>query len=149
MDMGLAEIRNTYNSRTYRIRMSKKITCFHEIQNAPKAVGPYSPALKAGDTYFLSGQVGLDPRSGTLIGNDVTSQARQALKNLEAVLCGLGLTFQNVAKSTIFLTNMGDFQTVNTIYAEAMGDHRPARSTIQVSALPLGALVEIEMIAVE
>lgn len=129
--------------------MTNKITCFHEIQNAPKAVGPYSPAIKAGDTYFLSGQVGLDPHSGTLVGSDVTSQAEQVLKNLQAVLAGLGLTFHNVAKSTIFLTNMSDFQTVNAVYATALGEHRPARSTIQVSALPLGALVEIEMIAVK
>jgi 2-iminobutanoate/2-iminopropanoate deaminase len=128
--------------------MEKTINCFHEIDNAPKAVGPYSPAVKAGNTYFLSGQVGLDPLSGKLVGDDVIAQANQVLQNLRSVLAGLGLTFHNVAKATIFLTNMGDFQSVNAVYSAALGDHRPARSTIQVSALPLGALVEIEMIAV-
>jgi 2-iminobutanoate/2-iminopropanoate deaminase len=128
--------------------MTAKIECFQEIANAPKAVGPYSPAVKVGNMYFLSGQVGLNPATGTLIGTDIKSQTEQALANLNAVLNGLGLSFKNVAKSTIFLTDMANFQTVNGIYAAAFGDHKPARSTIQVSALPLGAIVEIEMIAV-
>jgi len=128
--------------------MTDKIECFQEIANAPKAVGPYSPAVKVGNMYFLSGQVGLNPATGTLIGTDIKSQTEQALANLNAVLNGLGLSFKNVAKSTIFLTDMANFQTVNGIYAAALGDHKPARSTIQVSALPLGAIVEIEMIAV-
>jgi 2-iminobutanoate/2-iminopropanoate deaminase len=128
--------------------MTTKIECFQEIANAPKAVGPYSPAVKVGNMYFLSGQVGLNPATGTLIGTDIKSQTEQALANLNAVLNGLGLSFKNVAKSTIFLTDMANFQTVNGIYAAAFGDHKPARSTIQVSALPLGAIVEIEMTAV-
>jgi len=128
--------------------MTTKIECFQEIANAPKAVGPYSPAVKVGNMYFLSGQVGLNPATGTLIGTDIKSQTEQALANLNAVLSGLGLSFKNVAKSKIFLTDMANFQTVNGIYSAAFGDHKPARSTIQVSALPLGAIVEIEMTAV-
>jgi 2-iminobutanoate/2-iminopropanoate deaminase len=128
--------------------MTAKIECFQEIANAPKAVGPYSPAVKVGNMYFLSGQVGLNPETGTLIGADIKSQTEQVLANLKAVLAGLGLSFKNVAKSTIFLTDMTNFQTVNGLYSTALGEHKPARSTIQVSALPLGAIVEIEMIAV-
>jgi len=129
--------------------MSEKIRCFHEISNAPKAVGPYSPAVKVGNMYFLSGQVGLNPETSKLAGEDITTQTNQVLTNLKAVLTGLGLNFHNVAKTTIFLTDMNHFQTVNGLYASVFGDHKPARSTIQVSALPLGAIVEIEMIAVE
>jgi 2-iminobutanoate/2-iminopropanoate deaminase len=128
--------------------MTKKIECFQEIANAPKAVGPYSPAVKVGNMYFLSGQVGLKPATGTLVAADIESQTEQALANLRSVLTGLGLSFENVAKSTIFLTDMANFQTVNSLYGAAFGDHKPARSTIQVSALPLGAIVEIDMIAV-
>jgi 2-iminobutanoate/2-iminopropanoate deaminase len=128
--------------------MTDKIECFQEIANAPKAVGPYSPAVKVGNMYFLSGQVGLNPATGTLIGTDIKSQTEQALANLNAVLNGLGLSFKNVAKSTVFLTGMATFQTMKGLYSAALGDHKPARSTIQVSALPLGAIVEIEMIAV-
>ncbi len=128
--------------------MSVKIECFQNLPSTPKAVGPYSPAVRAGETYFLSGQVGLDPQSGTLVGPDVTSQTQQVLANVKAVLSGVGLSLSNVVKSTVFLTDMGNFQTVNSLYATAFGDHKPARSTVQVSALPLGALVEIEVIAV-
>ena len=128
--------------------MTDKIECFQEIANAPKAVGPYSPAVKVGNMYFLSGQVGLNPATGTLIGTDIKSQTEQVLANLSAVLNGLGLSFKNVAKSTVFLTDLANFQTMNGLYSAALGDHKPARSTIQVSALRLGAIVEIEMIAV-
>jgi len=129
--------------------MSEKVTCYSEFQNAPKAVGPYSPAAHAGGFVFLSGQIALDPVSGQMIGGDVTAQTRQVLANLQAVLKGLGLTFSDVVKTTIFLTNLEDFQTVNSLYAEALEGHQPARSTIQVSRLPRDAVVEIEMIAVK
>lgn len=129
--------------------MSTPIQCFQEIKNAPKAVGPYSPAVQVGNMFFLSGQVGLNPDSGTLAGGDVTSQTKQVLANIQAVLSSLGLSLNSVAKSTIFLTDMKDFQTVNALYGAAFGTHKPARSTIQVSALPLGAVVEIEVIAVK
>lgn len=129
--------------------MNKSITCYQEIPNAPKAVGPYSPVVRAGGLVFLSGQVGLDPATGKLVGADISSQTAQVLTNLRSVLAGVGLSFSDVIKSTIFLTDMGYFQTVNTLYGEALGGHKPARSTIQVSALPLGAIVEIEMIALD
>lgn len=125
-----------------------KITTFKEIPGAPKAVGPYSPAVRVGNTYYLSGQVGLDPATGKLIGPDIETQAKQVLRNLNSVLQGLGLSFNSVAKATVFLTDMANFQTMNTLYAQAMGEHEPARSTIQVSALPMGALIEIELIAI-
>jgi 2-iminobutanoate/2-iminopropanoate deaminase len=100
--------------------------------------------VRAGDWVILSGQLGLDPASGTLA-DGVDAQARQALANVAAVLrdCGAGLT--DVAKSLVFVTDLGDFATVNAAYAEAFGDHRPARSTVQVAALPAGAQVEIEV----
>lgn len=129
--------------------MSSRITCLEEIPNAPKAVGPYSPLVKAGGLVFLSGQVGLDPATGKLIGSDISSQTAQVLANLKAVLASVGLEFSDVIKSTIFLTDLANFQTVNTLYGEALGGHKPARSTIQVAALPLGAIVEIEMIALD
>lgn len=127
--------------------MTTSIRCYENIPNAPKAVGPYSPAVQAGGMVFLSGQVGLNPESGQLIGPSIEEQTQQALNNLQSVLAGLGLSFSDVVKSTIFLTDLGHFQTVNKIYGDALGGHRPARSTFQVSALPLGAIVEIEMIA--
>lgn len=128
--------------------MSEKIVCFSDIPGAPKAVGPYSPAVKVGNTYYLSGQVGLNPESGKLVEGGITAQTEQVLKNVSTVLASLGLSLSNIAKSTIFLTDMGNFQTVNTLYESAFGDHKPARSTVQVSALPLGAIVEIEVIAI-
>ena len=104
---------------------------------------PYSPCVRAGDWLIVSGQLGLDPRSGSLA-EGVEEQARQALANLTAVLRDAGATLDDVAKTTIFMTDLGLFGTVNTIYAETFGDHRPARSTVQVAALPLEAAVEIE-----
>ncbi len=128
--------------------MTTSIRCYETIPNAPKAVGPYSLAVRAGNMVFLSGQVGLNPATGQLIGASIEEQTPQALNNLKAVLTELGLSFTDVVKTTIFLTDLGDFQAVNKMYGEALGGHKPARSTFQVSALPLGALVEIEMIAV-
>ena len=128
--------------------MSDSITCFETIPNAPKAVGPYSPVVRTGDTFYLSGQVGLVPETMQLVGPGIEEQTLQVLSNLKAVLAAVGLSFNDVVKSTIFLTNLGDFQTVNRIYGEQLNGHKPARSTIQVSALPLGAIVEIEMVAV-
>jgi 2-iminobutanoate/2-iminopropanoate deaminase len=129
--------------------MSEKIVCFNEIPGAPKAVGPYSPAVKVGNIYYLSGQVGLNPESGKLVEGGIAAQTEQVIRNVSAVLASLKLNLNNIAKSTIFLTDMGDFQTVNSIYGSAFGNHKPARSTIQVAALPLGAMVEIEVLAVE
>ncbi len=127
--------------------MSSAITLFESFPNAPKAVGPYSPAVTAGGMAYLSGQVGLNPETMQLVGPGIEEQTKQVLKNLSAVLQGLGLSFKDVVKTTIFLTDLKNFQVVNTIYGETLGGHKPARSTFQVSGLPLGAIVEIEMVA--
>jgi 2-iminobutanoate/2-iminopropanoate deaminase len=112
--------------------------------HAPSALGPYSPAVRAGDWTILSGQVGFDPGTGGLA-EGVEAQARQALANIAAVLGDCGLTLADVAKSLVFVTDLAQFATVNAVYAEAFGSHRPARSTVQVAALPGGAEVEIEV----
>ena len=110
--------------------------------SAPPVAGPYSPAVRAGDWVVMAGQVGIDA-SGTMA-DGVEAQTRQILANIAAVLGDCGATWDAVAKTTIFLTDLGNFQTVNALYAEAIGSHRPARSTVGVAALPAGAVVEIE-----
>jgi len=112
--------------------------------SAPKAAGPYSPAVRAGDWLVLAGQVGLDPATGAMVSGGVEAEARQVLANIAAVLRDCGAALTDVAKTTVFVTDIGQFATVNAMYADAFGDHRPARSTIQVAALPAGAQVEIE-----
>jgi 2-iminobutanoate/2-iminopropanoate deaminase len=114
---------------------------------APRAIGPYSQALAAGDLVFCSGQIALDPRTGEMTGGDAGAQARQALGNLARVLEAAGSDLGRVLKTTLFLVDMGDFAAVNEVYAEAFGAHRPARSTVAVSALPKGARFEVEAIA--
>ena len=113
--------------------------------SAPPALGPYSPAVRAGDWLILSGQVGIDPATGALVAAGTEDQARQILANVTAVLDDCGASLDDVAKTLIFLTDLADFQAVNAVYAAAFGDHRPARSTVQVAALPAGASVEIEV----
>jgi 2-iminobutanoate/2-iminopropanoate deaminase len=103
--------------------------------------------VEAGELVFLSGQIALDPGTGKLISGDVAAQTKQSLENLKAVLAAAGLSFADVVKTTIFLTDMKDFATVNEIYKSFLGEPYPARSTIAVAALPMGAKVEIEMIA--
>lgn len=115
--------------------------------DAPAALGPYSQALRTGDFLYTSGQVGIDPSSGELVDGGFEAQARQVLKNLEAVLKSGGATFADVIKTTIYVTDLGNFQLLNQLYAQAVGAHRPARSTVEVAALPLGAEVEIDMVA--
>jgi 2-iminobutanoate/2-iminopropanoate deaminase len=115
--------------------------------NAPKAVGPYSQAVASGGLLFCSGQIPLTP-AGEFVQGDVTEQATQVLENLGAVLRANGMTFANVAKTTVFLTDLGDFAAMNDVYAIYFPANQPARSTIQVTALPKGARVEIEAIAV-
>jgi 2-iminobutanoate/2-iminopropanoate deaminase len=112
--------------------------------NAPPVAGPYSPAVRAGDWLVLAGQVGLIPATGKLA-DGVDAQARQVLANIVAVLGDCGASLADVAKATVFVTDIGEFATVNAAYADAFGDHKPARSTVQVAALPAGALVEIEV----
>jgi 2-iminobutanoate/2-iminopropanoate deaminase len=115
---------------------------------APAAVGPYSQAVRVGSTIYCAGQIPLDPKSGQIVPGDIGTQTRRVLDNIAAVLRSEGVTFENVAKTTIFLTDLGDFQTVNEIYGSYFKNQPPARSTVQVSALPKGANVEIEVIAV-
>jgi 2-iminobutanoate/2-iminopropanoate deaminase len=114
---------------------------------APKAIGPYSQGVITGGFLFTAGQIALDPESGNLIEGDVEAQAARVLANLSAVLAAAGTSWAQVVKTTIFLQDLADFQRVNTVYARAIGDARPARSTVQVAALPRGALVEIEAVA--
>ena len=113
---------------------------------APAAIGPYGQAVRAGEFVFTSGQVGADPSSGELA-DGVAAQADRALRNLAAVLQAAGTDLDHVVKSTIFLTNMADFSTVNEVYAKHLSSPYPARSTVAVKALPKGALVEIEVVA--
>lgn len=117
--------------------------------DAPAAIGPYSQAIRAGELVFLSGQIALDPSRGELVGpDDVDAQTHQVMRNLGAVLRAAGASFDQVVKSTIYLTDLGDFGVVNRIYGSYFeGVSPPARATVQVSALPRGARVEIEMIA--
>jgi 2-iminobutanoate/2-iminopropanoate deaminase len=112
--------------------------------SAPPAAGPYSPAVRAGDWLVLAGQVGLDPATGRIVDGGAGAQARQVLANIAAVLGDCGASLTDVAKTTIFVTDIGSFAEVNSVYAEAFVDHRPARSTVEVGALPGGAAVEIE-----
>ena len=114
--------------------------------DAAQAIGPYSQAIKAGGFIFTSGQIALKP-DGEFVAGGVEAQARQVLQNLAAILKEADATLQDAVKTTIFLADMGDFAAVNEIYAAAFGEHKPARSTVQVAKLPKGALVEIEVIA--
>ncbi|HYM83467.1 MAG TPA: RidA family protein [Candidatus Dormibacteraeota bacterium] len=116
--------------------------------SAPAAIGPYSQGIGAGRLVFCSGQVGLDPATGELVEGGVTAQAERALKNLAAVLDAAGLGLGDVVKTTVFLVDMADFQAFNETYARFVTDPPPARSTIAVAALPKGARVEIEAVAV-
>ena len=127
------------------IAAMKKIISTSE---APAAIGPYSQAVRSGRFLFCSGQIPLDPKSGQIVTGDITAQTRRVLDNIAAVLTAEGLTFDNVVKTTIFLTNLADFQAVNEIYGSHFKQDPPARSTVQVSALPKGANVEIEVVAV-
>jgi 2-iminobutanoate/2-iminopropanoate deaminase len=120
---------------------------FIATEAAPRAVGPYSQAVVEGGFVFTAGQVGLDPATGKLVDGGVEGETRRALANLQAVLAAAGSGLDRTVKTTLFLADIRDFQTVNAIYAEAFGDHRPARSTVQAGALPLGARVEIEAVA--
>jgi 2-iminobutanoate/2-iminopropanoate deaminase len=116
--------------------------------DAPKAVGPYSQAVAVGNLLFCSGQIPLKPATGELLHGDVTEQTTQVLENLGAVLRANSMSFAHVAKTTVFLTDLGDFAAMNDVYALYFPENQPARSTIQVAALPKGARVEIEAIAV-
>ena len=117
---------------------------------APKAIGPYSQAIAvpAGELVFLSGQIPIHPETGELVGEDTVAQTERVMENLKAVLAAAGLSFDHVVKTTILLTDLGDFAKVNETYGRYFSDNPPARATFQVAALPRGARVEIEAIAV-
>jgi len=114
---------------------------------APAAIGPYAQAVAANGFLFTAGQIPLDPVTMQVVEGDVEAQTEQVLRNLDAVLASAGVGWGDVVKTTVFLTDMRDFPRMNEVYARAMGDARPARSTVQVSALPRGVLVEIDLIA--
>lgn len=114
---------------------------------APKAVGPYSQAVAVGDFLFAAGQIPLDPATGELVEGDVTAQTERVLQNVAGVLRANGMTFANVVKSTVFMVDLANFAAMNAVYSKYFSEPFPARSTIQVAALPKGAQVEIEVIA--
>jgi 2-iminobutanoate/2-iminopropanoate deaminase len=115
---------------------------------APAAIGPYSQAIQAGDFIFYSGQIPLDPESGTMVEGGIVEQTRQVMSNMKAILSASKRDFSDIVKTTIYLTDLADFATVNEIYGEFFADVPPARACVQVAALPKGAKVEIEWIAV-
>lgn len=115
--------------------------------DAPKAIGPYSQAIRSNGLLFTSGQIALDPASGELVKGDFSAQARRVFQNLEAVLRAGGASFSRVTRATVYLTDLSNFQTLNGIYAEYFGDHKPARTTVGVKELPRGSQVEIDLIA--
>jgi 2-iminobutanoate/2-iminopropanoate deaminase len=116
-------------------------------KDAPQAIGPYSQAIKAGGFLFSSGQIAIDPSTGQVIEGDVAAQTERVMKNLAAILKAGGLTMQRVVKTTVYLKSMGDFATMNEIYGRHFGEHRPARSTVEVARLPKDVLVEIDVVA--
>ena len=115
---------------------------------APAAIGPYSQAIVAGNFLFTAGQIALDPATGQIVQGDVTAQTERVLTNLAAVLESAGASWADVVKTTVYLQDMADFPRVNEVYGRMIGDARPARSTVQVSGLPRGVLVEIDAVAV-
>jgi 2-iminobutanoate/2-iminopropanoate deaminase len=125
--------------------MSKEII---STENAPAAVGPYSQAVRIGNLVYTAGQVALDPALGKLVGDDAPAQAEQALRNLAAILEAAGTSLENVVKTTVFLNSMDDYKVVNEVYGRFFSKNPPARSAVEVARLPLGALVEIEAVAV-
>jgi len=114
---------------------------------APQALGPYSQAVRVGHLVFLSGQIPLDPASGNVVEGDIVVQTRRVMENLAAVLSAAGATFAEVVKTTIFLADLGHFSKMNEVYGSYFASEPPARSTVQVGALPRGVLIEIDMIA--
>ena len=117
------------------------------IPTAPEAIGPYCHAMQVADLVFCSGQTPLDPKTMKIIGTDIRTQTERVLQNLTLVLAGVGLDLKHVAKTTVYLKDMADFQGMNEVYSKVFGDHRPSRTTVAVKQNPLDALVEIECIA--
>ena len=119
----------------------------HHTDHAPAAIGPYSQAVSTDGWLFTAGQIALDPATGELVPGGIEEQARRVLENLRQILIVAGADFGAVVKTTIYLTDLSHFPQLNEVYGEALGEHRPARSTVEVSALPKGALVEIDLVA--
>lgn len=115
--------------------------------DAPRAVGPYSHAVRAGELVYLSGQTPLDPLTGALVEGDTATQTKQVFTNLAAVLTAAGLIFENIVKVNVYLTDLSDFAAMNEVYAQVFSEPYPARTTVAVAGLPLGAQVEIELVA--
>ena len=120
---------------------------FVATPEAPRAIGPYSQATRANGFLFTAGQVGFDPATGELVDGGIAEQTERVIENLRAILAASGLDLGNVVKTTVFLVDMGAFAAMNEVYARAFGEHRPARSTVAVAALPRGAQVEIDAVA--
>ena len=118
-----------------------------ETPQAPKAIGPYAQAIRADGIVYTSGQIGIDPATGALVPGGIEAQTRRVLENLKAVLAAAGSSLDRVLRVGVYLTDLGHFQAMNRIFAEYLDSHRPARSTVGVAALPMGALVEMDMIA--
>ena len=118
-------------------------------ENAPAAIGPYSQAIQAGNTIYVSGQLPIDPTTGAFAGNDIATQTRQSLTNIKAILAEAGADMSNVVKTTVLLADIGEFAAMNAVYAEFFAEPYPARAAYQVANLPKGAKVEIEAIAVK
>ena len=118
-----------------------------ETKKAPRAIGPYSQAIRSGQFLFVSGQIPIDPNTGELVDNEIQPQAHQVLRNLDAILNSAGINFGHVVRTTIFLVNLEHFNAMNEIYKTYVLDPAPARSTVQVAGLPKGALIEIDLIA--
>jgi 2-iminobutanoate/2-iminopropanoate deaminase len=136
--------------RVIRVPLSEENTLEKQIihtDQAPAAVGPYSQAVQAGNFIYTAGQIGLDPATGKLVAGDVAAQAEQVVRNLTAVLAAGGSSLAQVVKTTVFLTDMADFQAMNEVYGRYFPSPYPARSTVAVAGLPLGARVEIEVVA--
>jgi len=117
--------------------------------NAPKAIGPYSPAVKLGDFVYVSGQLPVDPETNEIVQGGIQEQTYQVLKNVEALLAEMNLEMRHIVKTTVFMTNLSDFSLMNEIYSTYFADPYPARSTVEVKALPKGALIEIEAIVID
>jgi 2-iminobutanoate/2-iminopropanoate deaminase len=143
--LGLQKGFVSFNERFHNPE-SISMTLINNVPGVPTAVGPYSQAVRSGSLLFCSGQIPIEPATGKIEATEVEGQARQVLANIAALLAAQGRSMADVVKATVFLTDMADFPKVNPLYAEAFGEHKPARSTVQVAGLPLGALIEIEVV---
>jgi 2-iminobutanoate/2-iminopropanoate deaminase len=137
----------TWPVKGVKLRSTMAIKQIIKPAKSPAAVGPYNHAVRIGELLFCAGQIPIEPTTGNLVTGDIKAQTERVLQNVKAILDDQGLTFANVFKSTVFMTNLGDFAAMNEIYAKYFTENFPARSTVQVAALPKGANVEIEIVA--